>query len=281
MLAGRGHLTGLDQQRNRFQPHRVLPTRRAHSDRLHIASTSVLVESDSPFHRAAQHARGRESLVCSASPLPDNPGQGRDWRATIQVTTNRVACAYIDVRRSTPDRTRLITAGLIDGTTRSVVRARSTAGWFRNFLAVAGVHGGSNRLDLIVAQPADGVIGRVVFYADSYIQEVRTGPSVLRVGADLNPTTVVMHRTSQLSASVSVVAGATPGRIALLVRPRSNIVRILGSSRRVIDLRPRRRATVTFRVLALRRGRSSIDLLASSSTASSGTTVRVAVVVRR
>lgn len=110
----------------------------------------------------------------------------------IGAATNKVGCALIRFKAVSPSTLDVAEDGTLHGVNHRTVRTTVVSGWFENYLAGAGVHGGRNPLDLIVSQHEGRVVQSVTFYADSFIAHTNMGPSILRFRG--LPRSIVLRR---------------------------------------------------------------------------------------
>lgn len=189
----------------------------------------------------------------------------------IAAAINDVGCAYIRFRPLSSKTTEIVEDGLIGGVTRRVVHDRVVTGWFENYLPVAGVHGGANRLDLIVAQQTGEVLSKVAFLPNSFIGRTTHAPGVLRLSTAVEPVTPVSGRTLRVKVTVTNIGGRMQHVVNVGITGRTNILRIPGSERRGLGaVGPGKRKTVVFHLRALKRGDAILTVVAAGESASTG-----------
>jgi hypothetical protein len=198
----------------------------------------------------------------------------------IGAATNKVGCAYIRFKPLSQSTIDVAEDGTLHGVTHRKVEATTVTGWFENYLAAAGVHGGRNSLDLIVSQHTGTVLLNVKFYGDSFIAHTSHGPSVLRLRGVPKSIALQNGETAKLEIKVRNAGGTTEPAVRVrlsALAPRAPIQIRPSATLNIGPIRPGGIHTVTFRVRALRVGSAELSILAGGPTASTGSVVKVTV----
>jgi len=193
--------------------------------------------------------------------------------AEIGAATDQVGCALIALKRlrGAALRVRMTTSELVHGIRATVRTSRRVSGWFTNYTAIAGIHGGRNQIQLMVGPGPQKLVSRVTFFADSYLQATTLAPAQFTLTATTSPSTLRLGRRFRLRIHLRESSNSSATQIAVVAQTLTKTVRLDSRPRFIAHLRPGVTVSLDFNGRALARGVAVIDVSAHAPNASAGT----------